>query len=141
MRRRDLLKDEETILLLSGDHPLITSDLLTQLLRAHEEQGAQATMLTTDTLDPTAYGRIVRDKKGRVEQIIETKDETKVSPEHLAIPEINLGTYVFDGPALFDALEQGRAGGERRAIPDGGLPAPRRASPPSPRTTSRAPPA
>ena len=65
---RDLLKDEDTILLLSGDHPLITSDLLTQLLRAHEEQGAQATMLTTDTLDPTAYGRIVRDKKGRVER-------------------------------------------------------------------------
>ena len=30
------------------------------------KQGADATMLTTDTLDPTAYGRIVRDKKGRV---------------------------------------------------------------------------
>jgi len=101
---RELLKDEDTILLLSGDHPLITSDLLTRLVRAHEEVGADATMLTTDTLDPTAYGRIVRGKKGRVEQIIETKDETKVAPEHLAIKEINLGTYVFNGPALFDAL-------------------------------------
>src|SRR5688500_13970084 len=60
---RDLLKDEETILLLSGDHPLITSDLIARLVRTHEEQGADATMLTTDTLDPTAYGRIVRDKK------------------------------------------------------------------------------
>jgi bifunctional UDP-N-acetylglucosamine pyrophosphorylase/glucosamine-1-phosphate N-acetyltransferase len=100
----ELLKDEDTILLLSGDHPLITSDLLAQLMRAHENEGADATMLTTDTLDPTAYGRIVRDKKGRVTEIIETKDETKVAPEHLAIPEINLGTYVFDGPALFGAL-------------------------------------
>ena len=98
-------------------------------------------MLTTDTLDPTAYGRIVRDKKGRVTEIIETKDETKVAPEHLAIPEINLGTYVFDGPALFEALEQGRARGERRAIPDGGLPAPRRGRRVRRRTTSRAPPA
>ena len=103
---RGLLADEDTILLLSGDHPLITSDLLTALMRAHEEQGAEATILTTEELDPTAYGRIVRDKKGRVAEIVETKDETKVDPEHLAIPEINLGTYVFNGPALFDALEK-----------------------------------
>ncbi len=103
---RALLAKEETVLLLSGDHPLITSDHLTLLLRAHEEQSAEATMLTTDTLDPTAYGRIVRDKKGRVEQIIETKDETAVSAEHLAITEINLGTYVFNGPALFEALDR-----------------------------------
>ena len=103
---RDLLADEEIILLLSGDHPLITSDLLTELLEAHAEQGADATILTTEELDPEAYGRIVRDKKGRVEQIVETKDETGVAPEHLEIREINLGTYVFDGRALFDALEK-----------------------------------
>ena len=103
---RELLADEDTILLLSGDHPLITSDLLSELLRAHAEQGADATILTTEELDPTAYGRIVRDKKGRVAEIVETKDETVVSDEHLAIREINLGTYVFDGPALFDALEK-----------------------------------
>ena len=103
---RDLLSDQDTVLLLSGDHPLITSDLLTQLLRAHEEQGAEATILTTEELDPTAYGRIVRDKKGNVAEIVETKDETSVDPEHLAIREINLGTYVFNGPALFDALSK-----------------------------------
>jgi bifunctional UDP-N-acetylglucosamine pyrophosphorylase / glucosamine-1-phosphate N-acetyltransferase len=103
---RELVAEEDTILLLSGDHPLITSDLLTGLLEAHAEQGADATILTTEELDPTAYGRIVRDKKGRVEEIVETKDETGVSPEHLEIREINLGTYVFDGPALFDALSK-----------------------------------
>ncbi|MGH2838469.1 MAG: bifunctional UDP-N-acetylglucosamine diphosphorylase/glucosamine-1-phosphate N-acetyltransferase GlmU [Thermoleophilaceae bacterium] len=101
---RELLSGEDTVLLLSGDHPLITSDLLTHLLRAHEEQGAEATILTTEELDPTAYGRVVRDKKGRVAEIVETKDETAVDPEHLAIHEINLGTYVFNGSALFDAL-------------------------------------
>jgi bifunctional UDP-N-acetylglucosamine pyrophosphorylase/glucosamine-1-phosphate N-acetyltransferase len=103
---RGLLGDEDTVLLLSGDHPLITSDLLSHLLRAHEEQGAEATILTTEELDPTAYGRIVRDKKGNVAEIVETKDETKVDPEHLAIREINLGTYVFNGAALFDALDK-----------------------------------
>ena len=101
---RDLLGGEETVLLLSGDHPLITSDLLTELLQAHADEGAEATILTTEELDPTAYGRIVRDRKGRVAEIVETKDETGVDPEHLAIREINLGTYAFNGPALFDAL-------------------------------------
>jgi bifunctional UDP-N-acetylglucosamine pyrophosphorylase/glucosamine-1-phosphate N-acetyltransferase len=101
---RELLAEEGTILLLSGDHPLITSDLLTALLEAHAEQGADATILTTEELDPEAYGRIVRDKKGRVEQIVETKDETGVAPEHLEIREVNLGTYVFNGPKLFEAL-------------------------------------
>ena len=112
---RDLLAGEEQVLLLSGDHPLITGDLLSRLLRAHEESGADATILTTEELDPTAYGRIVRDKKGRVEAIVETKDETQVSDEQLAIREINLGTYVFNGPALFEALSkvEPAANGER----------------------------
>ena len=72
-------------------------------------------MLTTEELDPTAYGRIVRDKKGRITEIVETKDETKVSPEHLAIREINLGTYVFNGPTLYEALDEVEpaANGER----------------------------
>jgi bifunctional UDP-N-acetylglucosamine pyrophosphorylase/glucosamine-1-phosphate N-acetyltransferase len=112
---RKTLSGEETILLLSGDHPLITSELLGRLLAAHDEHGADATILTTEELDPTAYGRIVRDKKGRVTEIVETKDETKVSAEELDIREINLGTYVFNGPALFDALDkvEPAANGER----------------------------
>ena len=101
---RDLLQGEETVLLLSGDHPLITADLLTDLLEAHRREGAQATLLTTEELDPESYGRILRDADGRFERIVETKDPSNVAPEHLAIQEINLGTYVFNGPALFDAL-------------------------------------
>ena len=103
---RELLAGEDTVLLLSGDHPLITSDLLMDLLETHASSGAQATMLTTDTLDPTAYGRIVRGADGRVERIVETKDPSGLTDEELAIREINLGTYVFDGAALFDALSK-----------------------------------
>ena len=112
---RDLLDGEDTVLLLSGDHPLITAGLLSELLAAHAEQGAQATILTTEELDPTAYGRIVRGADGRVEQIVETKDPSGVAAEHLAIDEVNLGTYVFDGPALFGALArvEPAANGER----------------------------
>jgi bifunctional UDP-N-acetylglucosamine pyrophosphorylase / glucosamine-1-phosphate N-acetyltransferase len=93
-------------LVLSGDHPLITADQIAGLLRRHREERAGATLLTTDLHDPAGYGRIVRDGNGDVERIVETKDADSVSAEELAIREINLGTYAFEAPALFDGLEQ-----------------------------------
>jgi bifunctional UDP-N-acetylglucosamine pyrophosphorylase / glucosamine-1-phosphate N-acetyltransferase len=93
-------------LVLSGDHPLITPDQIADLLRRHRSEHAGATLLTTDLQDPAGYGRIVRDGSGDVERIVETKDADSVSAEELAIREINLGTYAFEAPALFDGLEQ-----------------------------------
>ena len=93
------------LLVLSGDHPLITPEQLEGLLAEHEEQGAVATLLTTDQLDPAGYGRIVRDSAGHVDRIVETKYTEGLSPEELAVDEINLGTYVFAAESLFDALD------------------------------------
>ncbi|HST70006.1 MAG TPA: NTP transferase domain-containing protein, partial [Solirubrobacterales bacterium] len=94
------------VVVLSGDHPLITSDHLEALLSEHEQQRAGATLLTTDQLDPAGYGRIVRDGSGHVDRIVETKYTEGVSAEELAVREINLGTYVFDAETLFDALDK-----------------------------------
>jgi bifunctional UDP-N-acetylglucosamine pyrophosphorylase/glucosamine-1-phosphate N-acetyltransferase len=94
----------QTVVILSGDHPLISADTVKELVATHEQQQAAATLLTTDLLDPTAYGRVVRDGKDNVEQIVETKHTEGVDPAVLAIREINLGTYAFDGDALFAAL-------------------------------------
>ncbi len=94
------------VLVLSGDHPLITAEQLEGLLAEHEQQGAGATLLTTDQLDPAGYGRILRDGSGHVDRIVETKSTDGVSPEELAVDEINLGTYVFDSQTLFDALDK-----------------------------------
>ncbi len=93
------------VLVLSGDHPLITPEQLEGLLAEHEQHGARATVLTTDQLDPAGYGRIVRDGSGHVDRIVETKYTDGLSPEELAVKEINLGTYVFDAGTLFDALD------------------------------------
>jgi bifunctional UDP-N-acetylglucosamine pyrophosphorylase/glucosamine-1-phosphate N-acetyltransferase len=76
------------------------------MLARHREAGAGATLLTTELQDPAGYGRIVRNGNGDFERIVETKEADQVSDEELAIREINLGTYVFQAPALFDALEQ-----------------------------------
>ena len=85
------------------------------------DEGATATLLTTEILDPAGYGRIVRDGDGTVTRIVETKHPDGVPADELAIREINLGTYVFDPVAL---LVRPRRGGrpERRALPDGRVP-------------------
>jgi len=95
-----------SVFVLSGDQPLITPEQLTGLLGEHDREGAVATLLTTDRLDPAGFGRVVRDGDGHVERIFETKHTDGLSREELAVREINLGTYVFDANTLFEALDQ-----------------------------------
>jgi bifunctional UDP-N-acetylglucosamine pyrophosphorylase/glucosamine-1-phosphate N-acetyltransferase len=103
----------QTLVILSGDHPLISAETVSQLVATHEERNAAATLLTTDLLDPTAYGRIVRDADDNVERIVETKYPDTVDPGVLAIREINLGAYAFDADAMFAALDKvGKEQGE-----------------------------
>jgi bifunctional UDP-N-acetylglucosamine pyrophosphorylase/glucosamine-1-phosphate N-acetyltransferase len=94
------------LLVLSGDHPLVTADQIENLLGEHRRAGAGATLLTTDLQDPAGYGRIVRNGNDEFERIVETKDPDGVAAEELAIREVNLGTYVFEAPAVFAGLEQ-----------------------------------
>jgi len=104
---RDNIDSADTVVVLSGDHPLISSKLIADLTAEHDQAGAAATVLTTEELDPAGYGRIVRGSNGSVERIVETKYTEGVPPEELAIREINIGTYAFVAGDLFDALEQG----------------------------------
>ncbi len=97
---------EGPLVILSGDQLLITAELVEALYAAHSERGAAATILTTDTIDPSGYGRIVRGPEGAVERIVETKRTEGLSPEVLAVREVNLGTYVFDAAELFSTLDE-----------------------------------
>jgi len=102
---RDHIEPGSTIVILSGDVPLVSAATVEQLVTTHEQERAAATLLTTDLLDPAGYGRIVRDDAGHVERIVETKHTEGVAPEHLAIREINIGTYAFDADAMLTALD------------------------------------
>lgn len=102
MQTRSHLADKTgSTLILNGDHPLFTQETLAQLLLAHEESGAAATLLTAHLTDATGYGRILRNVDGEVEGIIEHKDATD---EQRRITEVNTGTYLFDNQKLFAAL-------------------------------------
>jgi bifunctional UDP-N-acetylglucosamine pyrophosphorylase / glucosamine-1-phosphate N-acetyltransferase len=110
---RDAISPGATVAVLSGDHPLVSAELIGELIATHERESAAATILTTDSLDPSGYGRIVRAPDGSVERIVETKRTEGLSAEELAVREINLGSYAFDAGALFAALDDvGLEGGE-----------------------------
>jgi bifunctional UDP-N-acetylglucosamine pyrophosphorylase/glucosamine-1-phosphate N-acetyltransferase len=94
------------LVVLSGDQPLVTAEQLEGLLSRHAGSAASATILTTEALDPAGYGRIVRNGDDQVQRIVETKHADQVAEDELAIREVNLGTYVFEAPELFDALDR-----------------------------------
>jgi bifunctional UDP-N-acetylglucosamine pyrophosphorylase / glucosamine-1-phosphate N-acetyltransferase len=111
---RDGIAPETTVMVLSGDHPLISAELIASLADRHEREGAAATLLTTDQIDPTGYGRIVRAADDSVERIVETKHPENVPEEELRIREVNVGTYAFTAGDLYGALDSvGETGGER----------------------------
>jgi len=96
-----LENDDNDILVLSGDVPLLTPATLNQLIKIQQQDSPLASLLTAEMEDPTGYGRIVRNKAGYVRQIVEHKD---ASAEILKIREINVGIYIFQCRPLFDTL-------------------------------------
>ena len=93
---------EGDVLVLSGDSPLLTPELLEGLIAKHRESRAAATVLTFEPVRPLPYGRILRDDEGNVRAIVEEGDATE---QERAIRELNSSTYVFEARELWGALD------------------------------------
>jgi bifunctional UDP-N-acetylglucosamine pyrophosphorylase/glucosamine-1-phosphate N-acetyltransferase len=104
--RKQLESSASTLLVLSGDIPLLRSATLKALLARHRRSRATATVLTAEVSDPSGYGRVLRDGAGALSAIIEQKLAT---PEQLTIREINTGIYCFQTSELFSALRRLRS--------------------------------
>jgi bifunctional UDP-N-acetylglucosamine pyrophosphorylase / glucosamine-1-phosphate N-acetyltransferase len=102
----DIVRDSDTVLVLSGDHPLVSAAVVAGLLDAHREAGAAATVMTTILDEPGTYGRIVRDDDGNLERIVEAKSPGDATREQLEIREVNTGTYAFEAADLAGAVER-----------------------------------
>jgi bifunctional UDP-N-acetylglucosamine pyrophosphorylase/glucosamine-1-phosphate N-acetyltransferase len=103
---REAIEQSDRVLILSGDVPLTSPEIIKDLIEEHEREQAAATLLTTDSLDPTSMGRIVRADDGTVERIVETKSTDGVPDEILELREWNIGTYVFQASDLLEALDE-----------------------------------
>ncbi|MBV9004152.1 MAG: bifunctional UDP-N-acetylglucosamine diphosphorylase/glucosamine-1-phosphate N-acetyltransferase GlmU [Solirubrobacterales bacterium] len=106
---RARIPSDGTVIVLNGDHPLITARTLRELAEAHRHSGAAATIATAVLDDPAGYGRVVRAPDGTVEKVVETKAPGDASELELRIREINAGIYAFDGSELLGALEHVRS--------------------------------
>ncbi|MET0728140.1 MAG: sugar phosphate nucleotidyltransferase [Acidimicrobiales bacterium] len=98
------LGDDEDVLVLPGDTPLLQAETIAGLVAEHRLSGAACTILTARRDDPTGYGRIVRvGKEERVARIVEQSDATLAE---LAIDEINTGIFCFRRSLLSPALRR-----------------------------------
>lgn len=107
---RALARDCDTVIVLSGDTPLISRELVRDLIRTHRRRKAAATLVSTFLDEPGAYGRVIRDADGV--RVVEARDASR---DELQVTEINAGLYAFDRRALERALRKigrGNAQGE-----------------------------
>ncbi len=109
---REALPSGGTVLILTGDTPLLTDDTLRAFLATHAASGAAVTVLAADYPDPTGYGRILLQADGAVDRIVEHKDATE---EERKVTLCNTGLYACDIGVLFallDAVRPDNAQGE-----------------------------
>lgn len=99
---KDYIDDEDTVLVLCGDTPLIKEETIKKLFDYHKDNKYHATVLTTIIENPTGYGRIIRDENDDLLKIVEQKDATDKEKE---TKEINSGIYCFNGKSLRESLE------------------------------------
>ena len=100
-----------TIVVMTGDTPLLEGRTLADLVADHEQAGRAVTVLTGEVPEPFGYGRVVRDSSGDVAAIVEEKDATE---EQRAVREISSGIYAFDAAFLGSALARLRNDNAKR---------------------------
>jgi bifunctional UDP-N-acetylglucosamine pyrophosphorylase/glucosamine-1-phosphate N-acetyltransferase len=103
-RARGLLEGVvDDVLVLSGDTPLLTCDVLRDLVVAHRAGEASATVLSFEPDDAKHYGRVLRGEGGTVAAIVEYRD---ADAAQRAVREVNSSIYVFRAARLWPVLER-----------------------------------
>lgn len=97
------IDDNDNVLILTGDTPLIKGETLKEFMDFHIKNNNIATVLTANIEDPTGYGRIIKDHEGNLIKIVEHKD---CNEEELKIKEFNSGFIVINGKALKSSINK-----------------------------------
>jgi len=104
MQCQETLEDfKGTVVVLNGDVPCLLPRTVRSFIDHHRGSGCAATVMTALMENPTGYGRIVKDGRGRVERIVEEKDADE---SHRIIKEVNAGLFCFEKDPLFSALRR-----------------------------------
>lgn len=99
----DEVSDDDSVLILTGDAPLIKGETLKNFMDYHNEKSSVATVLTAVTDDTDGLGRIIKDDEGYFLKIVEHRDCTE---EQLKIREYNSGIMIINGASLKNAISK-----------------------------------
>jgi len=111
--RRALAARAKCAIVVPGDAPLVRTETLAALARAHQESGAAATILSAEVANPSGYGRIVRGEDGSVTAIVE---DSALSADQHGINEINSSIYAFTLAKLWPCLARLRPSNVHREL-------------------------
>ncbi len=102
LQARDLLHGRSSrVIVTYADMPLLRAETLQALAAAQQAHTGPFSLITLTSRDSRGFGRIVRAADGSVQAIVE---ESAATPEQLAIDELNVGIYCFEGAWLWDHL-------------------------------------
>lgn len=103
-------KDFTNVIVLPGDHPLVSAKTLQSILDLHTQNQSTITLGTLiapnfegDNSVFSHYGRIIRNAHGLVDKIVEYKDATE---EERAVREVNMFYYCFNAQWLFENISK-----------------------------------
>lgn len=99
--RRALEGRCDRLLVTSVDMPVLTGESLKRLMAEPPEDAGVLTLLTLTTDHSRGFGRIIRDARGRIVEIVE---ESHATSDQMQVNEFNVGSYVFDTSWLWDSL-------------------------------------
>jgi bifunctional UDP-N-acetylglucosamine pyrophosphorylase/glucosamine-1-phosphate N-acetyltransferase len=101
---REQVKDYDTLLVLSGDAPLIRPETIARMRDFHFEQLAAMTILTAVPSDPLGYGRVIR-RSADSPDVTAIVEQNALTPEQAKALEINSGIYGFATAPLFEHID------------------------------------
>jgi len=102
---RESLKDYDTLLVLSGDAPLIKPETIARIRDFHLEQQAAMTILTAVPANPFGYGRVLR-RDAASPEVTAIVEQKALTLEQATAPEINSGIYAFATGPLFSNIDR-----------------------------------
>ncbi len=105
MQTEDFMKDlDGETLIMYGDTPLVSSELIKQIIAIHEKENNDLTVVSAVLPNPHGYGRLIREEKSH--KLLAIREETDCSEYELDINEVNTGICVFNNKALFAHLHE-----------------------------------